>query len=92
MNSIPTIESGPVQTKTPELSAIFVAFHFKGKDNGVPKEGYDSRVIKIPQGIQLSTAEDLKEIADALATSAFNEDRRYEGLEITIFNLVRLPV
>lgn len=75
-----------------EPSSLLVAFHYSGKDNGVPKEGLDSRVIQAPAGVQVTSAEDVKSVADALANSEFMTGRKYEGLEITILHLTRLPI
>jgi hypothetical protein len=84
--------TSPVEVSTPELSSVFVSFHFRGSDNGVVKEGFDSRVIKAPSDVQITSAEDIKAVADALAQSEFNNGKKYVGLEITLLNIVRLPL
>lgn len=89
----PTVESildQPVIAVEP--SSILVAFHYSGKDNGVPKEGLDSRVIQAPAGVQVTSAEDVKSIADALANSEFLNGRKFVDLAITILHLTRLPI
>ena len=67
-NEVPT---EPVQVITPEFSSVFFSFRWEGKDNGVLKSGFDSRVVKAPVGVQITSAEDIKAVADALAQSEF---------------------
>lgn len=76
----------------PEMYSLFVSFYYKGQDNGVPKEGFDSRVIMVPKDANFTSSADLKEVADALANSEFNGGKRYVGLEISLINIIRLPV
>lgn len=75
-----------------KLSAVLVAFFYTGKDNGVEKEGFDSRVVQAPEGVLITSADDVKAIANALANSEFQNGKKYEGLEITILHLTRLPL
>lgn len=89
MDNTSAQEASP--TKNP-LSAIFVSFRFKGNSNGVPQEGFDSRVINAPEDVWITSAEDLKAVADALAESEFQAGKKFTGFEITIINIVRLPV
>lgn len=90
MSDTPT--SPEPATEDTTLSAVFVAFHFKGIDNGVPKEGFDSRVLQAPADVRITSADDMQAVANAVAESTFIEGRKYVGLEITIINLFRLPV
>lgn len=77
---------------SPKTYSVFVSFNYRGKDNGVEKTGFDSRVIEVPVGTQFLSAADLKEVTDALATAEFEANKRYAGLEITLVNLVKLPI
>lgn len=89
---IPFLTEDEVSNLSQKKSAVLVSFHFNGTDNGVPKSGFDSRVVEAPEDVRIETASDVKTIADALANSEFANGRKYEGLEITIINLTRLPV
>lgn len=82
----------PTEVVTPEFRSVMFAFHWKGTDNGVPKEGFDSRVIKAPADVKITSAEDIKAVADAIAQSEFSGGRKYVGLEITVLNIVPLPL
>lgn len=92
MNESDTLTSPEQAIEDTPLSAVFVAFHYSGKDNGVPKEGFDSRVIQAPSDVQITTADDVKAVADAIAATEFQAGRKFTGLEITILNIFRLPV
>lgn len=74
------------------MSSLLVSFRFSGRDNGVFKEGFDSRVIGAPVGVQVTSAEDVKAIADTLASSEFLNGRKFEGLEIVLMHITRLPI
>lgn len=58
----------------------------------MPKEGYDSRVLLVPENVSLKDATELKELSNAIATSLFNTGLRYTNLEVTLVNIVRLPI
>lgn len=92
MNDTLTSPEIEQETENTVLSALFVSFHYGGKSNGVPVEGFDSRVLHAPADVKLQTADDLKTIANVIAESEFNTGRRFVGLEITILNIVRLPI
>lgn len=91
MNNTPA-ESGPPEVKTPEMRSIFLSFYYSGKDNGVSKSGFDSRVIQTPVDVRLTSAEDIKEIADAIARSEFQGGRKYVDLEIVVLGIDPLPI
>lgn len=78
--------------ETTDKDSIFVSFAYKGKDNGTPKEGIDSRVLAVPVGTKFSNAKDLQELTNALAGAYFDEGHRYENLELTLLYVLRLPV
>jgi hypothetical protein len=88
-NTSPDAE--PVAQQEPHNS-LFISFYWKGRDNGIPKEGFDSRVISIPVDVTLGSAADLKTVADAIATSEFSGGKRYADLEISILGFNRLPI
>ncbi len=90
MSDTPT--SPEQATEDTPLSAVFVAFHYKGIDNGVPKEGFDSKVLQAPADVRITSADDLQAVANAIAETTFVEGRKYVGLEITVINVFRLPV
>lgn len=94
MNDTLTSPAEVIDLPTDEAptSAVFVAYHFSGQDNGVPKEGFDSRVIHAPADVQITSTEDVKALADAIATSEFQNGRKFIGLQITLINIFRLPV
>lgn len=91
MNDEPPSPPGDTP-EAPKLSALLVCFHYSGVDNGLPKEGFDSRVIKVPADALVETSEDVQILANAIATSEFSHGRKYVGLEITIVFLSRLPI
>lgn len=69
----------------------FVSFSWKGLDNGMEKTGLDSRVLRIPNGAELATGDDLKELAEAIAKSVF-VDTKMKNLEVVLLNIIRLPI
>lgn len=81
-----------VVPETTDKDSIFVSFAYKGRDNGTPKEGIDSRVLAIPAGTKFSNASELHELTNALARAYFDEGHRYENLELTLLYVLRLPV
>ena len=90
-----TQESSPsatTETPSPETESVFVSFAYKGKDNGTPKEGIDSRVLSVPVGTKFHNSGDLQELTNALAGAYFDEGHRYVDLEITLLYVLRLPV
>lgn len=91
MINIPEVTS-PAEPAAPAMRSVFVSFAFSGTSNGMPKEGFDSRVLKVPSDMLFETAEDIKLAADALANSEFQGNKRYAGLEITFINIVALPL
>lgn len=87
-------DTSPVEQPTTqvELGQLFVTFLWNGVDNGVPKEGFDSRVLSVPKEVQFKDASDLKSLSDALAGAFYDEGKRFKDLEVVLLNVSRLPI
>ncbi len=88
MNDTPSVTEA---VSTPQTQPLFVSFYWSGLDNGVPKSGFDSRVLEIPADVELRSAGDLVEVSNALINSYFQE-KKYGEMEIALLNFQRLPI
>lgn len=77
----------PVSVTT---ASYFVAYQYQGLDNGLPKSGFESKVIVGP-GNGFTDHKELKELSDALI-NAFFETRKWIDLELNVINVIRLPI
>lgn len=87
-------EAPPSTEPTPTIPSynIFVSFHYEGEDNGVPKSGFDSRVLNVPDLMPIASGKEIKDIAEALAKALFIDGKKFVGLHLTLINIQRLPV
>lgn len=81
----------PLVSEVKNTHPLFVSFYWSGKDNGVPKSGFDSRVVETPEGVELCSAGDLVEVSNALINSYFQE-KKYGDMEIALLSFQRLPI
>lgn len=86
-----TIPEGSVIAPLPSTKYM-ISFHWSGKDNGVPKEGFDTRCVDIPDTVKIKDSQTLKDVAEAMAQSMFQEGKKYVGLTLAIINIVKLPL
>lgn len=85
-------EAAPTEQPATKGTPYFFSFHFSGEDSGVPKEGFDSRVVTLPEGFKVNTAAQIKEITEAMAKSIFQDGKKWVGLHLTILNVTKLPL
>lgn len=96
MSDTPTDQPSAIAevNPTPQGPVInyLIAFHYNGEDNGMPKEGFDSRVISIPEGMLIASSKEVKDIAEAMALSLFQDGKKYVGLQLQVLNIQKLPI
>lgn len=83
-----------VSTEKPLILSdnFLVSFHYAGEDNGMPKSGFDSRVVTIPKDLIIQSSKEIKDIAEAMAAALFQDGKKYVGLTITLINIIKLPL
>lgn len=70
------------------LHTYLITVHYKGTNNSMPVEGYKTLSV---EGPGFNNHSDLAEVAN-VATSTVFEDTHFANLEVTILNIMKLPL
>lgn len=71
-----------------KLSDYLITVHFKGTNNSMPVEGFKTLTLAGPG---FKSAADMGEVANVVTTTLF-EELHYKDMEVTIINIIKLPV
>lgn len=92
MSEINTTKEAAPTEPAPPSDNFLVAFHYTGEDNGMDREGFDSRVITAPKDFVIKSSKEIKDVAEAMAAALFQDGKKYAGLTISVLNVQRLPI
>lgn len=74
--------------KKPTISEYLVVAHYQGSNNGMPVSGFKTMTMGGPG---FKNSEDLIEIANVVTQTVF-EETHFKDLEVTIINVMKLPL
>lgn len=72
----------------PKISEYLVVAHYQGSNNSMPVSGFKTMTMGGPG---FKNSEDLIEIANVVTKTVFDE-LHYKDLEVTIINVIKLPI
>ena len=72
----------------PKISEYLVVAHYQGSNNSMPVSGFKTMTMGGPG---FKNSEDLIEIANVVTQTVF-EETHYKDLEVTIINVIKLPI
>ena len=72
----------------PKISEYLVVAHYQGSNNSMPVSGFKTLTMGGPG---FKNSEDLIEIANVVTQTVF-EETHYKDLEVTIINVMKLPL
>ncbi len=86
-------DTPPAESPKPTLSIntqFLTTFAWEGKDNGVPKSGFESCVVNGPAS-GFGSSEEIQDLSNALATTFFNSNK-FTDLKVSLIYAARLPL